>query len=403
MPNRRFIPIAVCTVVAIGLSHYASQFAIDFEVYRWATRAALFNESPLYGPNSGIGWPMHYRYPPIFTFFFLPFSWLPVPMGAFVWTLLKCVILIALAKTLTKRLRQELGKPNWLVALCLAGPYVVMEFRQGNAQFFVFALTAWALLEASRKPKLAAGLLGLATACKVWPLYFVPLLVVRGKRMVAAGAVLAAAVLMLMPALYFGWAQNLNHLRDWYRQESSIAEDAGRIWFPNQSLLGVMIRHLSEVDYSGQPDPNYPAINSVSLDPESVYRLWLLLTGTSYAVLLWLAKTAPAGRTLTMLAVAWTALPLLQPYSQKTIALVVLIWPALVASATIGTSGFRWQRAVIVITAVISFAQIFTPSPYLHRLVQVLGLDALIGVLLLTSLVGVLRDPAPVSVGDALR
>ena len=390
MTSRRYIVIAVCTVAAIGLSHYASQFAIDFEVYRQATWVALFNEGPLYGPGGGVGWPMHYRYPPVFTFFLFPFALLPAQVGAFVWTLLKCAVLVALAKALTERLRQELGQPHWLVALCLAGPYVVMEFRYGNAQFFVFALTAWALLEVSRKPRLAAILLGLVTAFKIWPLYFVPLLVVRGKRLVAAGALLTTAALMLLPAFYFGWTQNLNHLNDWYEQESSIVETAGEIWFPSQSLLGVMTRHLTEIDYSNQPDPNYPAVNSLSLDPDSVYGLWLVLTGSCYDALLWLAKTTPASRSLTMLAVAWCALPLLQPYSHKTIALVVLVWPALVASASVRFPCLVWQRTVILATAVISFAQVFTPSPYSHRLVQVLGLDALIGVLLLTGLDGIL-------------
>ncbi len=273
-------------------------------------------------------------------------------------------------------------------------PYVFMEFRYGNAQFFVFALTAGALLEASRKPKWAAILLGLATAFKIWPLYFVPLLAIRGKRLVAVGALLTAMALMLLPAFYFGWTQNLNHLQGWYQQESSVAEDAGRLWFPSQSLLGVMTRHLTNVDYSGQPDPNYPAVNSASLDPESVYTFWLLLTGICYGGLLWLAKKTPPERLLTSYAVAWCALPLLQPYSQKTIALVVLVWPALVAAASVGRSALTWQRTLILIAAVISFAQIFTPSPYSHRLVQVLGLDALIGVLLLAGLVGIVRRRA---------
>jgi len=154
MPNRRYLVIAACALAAIGLSYYASQFAIDFQVYRYATNAALFDDRPLYGPNSGVGWPIHYRYPPIFTFFFFPLTWLPVQAGAFVWTLLKCAVLVVFARALTERLREEPGKPSWLIALCLAGPYVVMEFRYGNAQFFVFALTAWALLEASRKPRL---------------------------------------------------------------------------------------------------------------------------------------------------------------------------------------------------------------------------------------------------------
>jgi len=233
-------------------------------------------------------------------------------------------------------------------------------------------------------------LLGLAVAFKVWPLYFVPLLVVRGKRLVAAGALLVTVVLMLLPAFYFGWTQNLDHLNDWYEQESSIVETAGEIWFPSQSLLGVMTRHLTEIDYSNQPDPNYPAVNSLPLDSDVVYGLWLVLTGSCYAALLWLAKKTPASRWLMMLAVAWCALPLLQPYTQKTIALVVWVWPALAAANSVRLPGLGWQRTVIFIAAVMSFAQVVVPSRYAQRLMQVVGLDALIGVLLLAGLVGIL-------------
>jgi hypothetical protein len=45
---------------------------------------------------------------------------------------------------------------------------------------------------------------------------------------------------------------------------------------------------------------------------------------------------------------------------------------------------------VIFIAAVMSFAQVVVPSRYAQRLMQVVGLDALIGVLLLAGLVGIL-------------
>ena len=110
--------------------------------------------------------------------------------------------------------------------------------------------------------------------------------------------------------------------------------------------------------------------------------------------LLWLAKVTPGSRLLALYAVAWCALPLLQPYTQKTIALVVLVWPALVAAASLGLAGLSWQRTAIFAAAAIGVGQLLAPSPYSHRLMQVLGFDVLLCVLLLAGLTGVvLREP----------
>src|SRR5207249_10624208 len=55
------------------------------------------------GLNSGLGWPMHYRYPPLFLLLFAPFALLPLGLGAAVWVVLKVVVLIALMGSMVKR------------------------------------------------------------------------------------------------------------------------------------------------------------------------------------------------------------------------------------------------------------------------------------------------------------
>ena len=107
----------------------------------------VLNESrPVYGNYSGMGWPMHYRYPPIFLFFAMPFTLLPLPWASALWTFLKSAALFLLIRALWNRLGPTTKQGRMAHSLLLAGPYVVEDLRYGNAQGFIFALTAAALL-----------------------------------------------------------------------------------------------------------------------------------------------------------------------------------------------------------------------------------------------------------------
>src|SRR5262249_42336095 len=112
----------------------------------------------------------------------------------------------------------EKGKTA-LVPILLIAPYLIEEFRYGNAQFFIIVLTAAALLFARERPGLAGGSLALAISIKVWPVFFVPYLLVRRDWKVVASALAFVLVLALLPSFYFGWAGNIRLLGQWFTQE----------------------------------------------------------------------------------------------------------------------------------------------------------------------------------------
>src|SRR5207244_1321573 len=174
----------------------------------------------------------------------------------------------------------------WIIPLRLAGPYVVEDFRYGNAQFFVVALTATALLDAVSKPKRAAIALALAISTKVWPLFFVPYLVARRKLAAAAWSLLFTVCLTLLPSVFIGFNRNADLLREWAQQEISIQLGDTEIWFPNQSLRGVMMRYLTYVDYTRVPDHNYPLVNFADFNPYAVAVLWRVAVATIYLLFL---------------------------------------------------------------------------------------------------------------------
>ena len=202
-------------------------------------------------------------------------------------------------------------------------------------------------------------------------------------------AVAVVLVLLLLPSVYFDWQENVALLEEWCKQETGIVENVAQIWFPSQSFHGVLTRYLTEIDYRGFPDPGYPNIHLASLAPESVDVLWALVVFASYGLLLWLAANSRDRFRPEVDGLAFCALVLLQPYSQKHSALVVLVWPALVAVSGPIRRFPLWGRICLISAAALGVVQVFLPTPAWHRLFQVMGTDALLTTLLAATLLSV--------------
>ena len=67
-------------------------------------------------------------------------------------------------------------------------------------------------------------------------------------------------------------------------------------------------------------------------------------------------------------------------------ALVVLVWPALIAAAGLRQALPSWGRSVIYLAAALGLLQTVLPTPFAHRLFHVLGTDALLASLLIVGL-----------------
>jgi hypothetical protein len=366
----------------MGFAYHDYLHPMDFRVYHYGARGVFEGTRPVYGNASGLGWPMHYRYPPLFLLLFAPLAWLPLGWGAAVWVILKIAVLVWLVHEVSRA--SPLGD-KWIAILpCILfiAPYIVEEFRYGNAQFFVFALTAASLLYV-HKPRLAAGFLALAISLKVWPLFFVPYLAARCDWKVVSYTLLFVLLLAFVPSVYFGVAGNLNLLHQWFTQEFHTQLNENEIWFPNQSLRGVLMRYLTVVDYSQVPDGNYPQVNVRSLNPAAVRTLWMILAGTIYAGFLLLAYSRKGEPGMVDHALAFCLLVLLQPFTQK-YALVVLLWPALITAGFVKGSRIR---ILIYIAAILALVQPLVPGANSQRLLQVLGLDFVAAILLTAGIV----------------
>src|SRR5262249_38077389 len=132
-------------------------------------------------------------------------------------------------------------------------PYLVVEFHYRNAQFFIFALVAAALLAARQHPLGASFALALGINLKVRPILFLPYLAAPGLCRVVSWSVCATLGFALVRGLVFGPVRYAHLLSDWTTQEGAVASAAGEpgiIGFPSQSLHSVMMRYLTSIDYS---------------------------------------------------------------------------------------------------------------------------------------------------------
>jgi Glycosyltransferase family 87 len=394
---------ALALVGVVVLSYLAALRSVDFPVYHYAARNMLSRTGPMYGPQSGIGWPQVYRYPPLFLLLFIPFALLPLRIAAIIWATLKFAALGLLARGLFSRLRIY-GHGFQFLSLLPALPYLAVEFHYGNVQFFVFALIGVGFLLLEQRPFLAAFTLALAISIKVWPLFFVPYLVARKRTAVAGLAVALTVLLTLLPAAYFGWHTNASLLHQWAHQELGVASTAGEpglIGFPSQSLHSVLMRFFVSLNYAQLTDSNYPKLNLGNFDPQAVEALWLVLAAAGYVGLLLLARRAKSND-LTVHAVAFCALLLLQPFTQIG-DLVILFWPIAVAAAALRDDADlpAWTRAALYVAVSLMVLKPLIPDRNAQRLLQVLSVDFAATSLLAAGLIGkCLGKPgrAPISI-----
>lgn len=331
------------SAAALAAAIYAMRASHDFKAY-WYNVPNLFGGPyPIYGPNSGWGWPLTYRSGPLFLFLFAPLTLLELRVAAGLWAAGKIATLAWLAPRLHGFALQ--GRPRrgswwsyaWLPALA-SYAYVVREIESGNVQFYVFALAAMGFIWMRTRPDFAALSLAGAIAIKLFPLFFMPYLWLRGERALVRRTAVFLAILLLLPAAYFGPLGNVKVLRDWFVE--GIGEPSQPAWeiTPDHSLLGVASRYLARADYSRLPDPNYAEINMADLPRGMIAYGWMAAAVLGYAGLLGLAvkaRRAEARGAATLAleaALLFTALLLLEPVTQR-IYLVALLLPVMALSA----------------------------------------------------------------------
>ena len=192
--------------------------------------------------------------PPISLIVFAPLTALSRPDAAFVWVCVK-LPLACLVFFLSAAIAARAGIPLTPLALALliAGWWlaVVVDMQEGQTNFLALAPLAAGLYVAQRERSWsdagAGALIGLGAAMKVTPVIFVAYFLWKRRWRVACAAVVSIAVcLLVVPALAFGWDQNLRWLEQWARiMIVPFVSQGAVVYSTSQSLASFVLRLLT--------------------------------------------------------------------------------------------------------------------------------------------------------------
>jgi Glycosyltransferase family 87 len=209
------VTLAAVSLVALFTTRVSHKMP-DFQVYSTAAARAMAAE-PLYRAEDG-----HYqfKYLPAFAILAAPAALVPLPAAKAAWFAVSALLMMALL-WLSLRAMPDLRRPAplLLVLTFLAmAKFYAHELVLGQVNLLFGVIVALAIVWMRQGREAAAGLLlALAVIVKPYAAIFAPWLASRKNR-AAFGAMIGALILLLLlPAVRYGWQGNLQLLGDWWR------------------------------------------------------------------------------------------------------------------------------------------------------------------------------------------
>ena len=186
----------------------------DFEVY-WAGSVDAAAGEPLYREDAG-----HYRYKyfPSFAVLAIPLGLMPLAAAKSVWFALSVVLLVLLITVSRELLPRQRKSTVFIVAAVIVAlaKFFAHELVLGQANLLFGALALWAVLAMKHGREMLAGvLIAFTIAVKPYGVLFLPWLVARKQRGSILAAALTLAVIVLLPAPFYGVGGTLALYRDW--------------------------------------------------------------------------------------------------------------------------------------------------------------------------------------------
>jgi len=221
----------------------------DFEVYYTAASRALVAQ-PLYRAEDGH---FQFKYLPAFAVIASPLALMPLGAAKAAWFTVSAVLML-LILWLSLRALPIVHHPP---ALLLAGTFVAMakfyahELVLGQVNLLFGVLVVLAIVSLRRGRHGGAGaLLALAVVVKPYGAIFAPWLATQRNRTAFATMTAALIVLLLLPALRYGWTGNLRLLGEWWRTVA--ATTAPNLINPDNVSLGAMFTRWLGPDSSAR-------------------------------------------------------------------------------------------------------------------------------------------------------
>ena len=372
MKLKTIVVVAAIGVVAV-LSAIFLPRNTDFGAYWYGVRNFMNGTKPLYGPLSGMEYPQEFRYPPVTVLFFLPLTWLPLRVASISWILAAWTVCSVSTYLAIRAWKLTFNFSGALLGLIFLAPYVVLAVKFGNVQPYLIALVLLALLFAETHPGWSGLALAVAICFKVWPLFFVPWLLLRRRRSALYYAGGASAILWTAPVLFFGWSRYLVLLQDFFTHVVALASGPEAVWYSSQSLRGVLLRLLT---HSVHPRDGYPDVSFAGLPPALMAGCYVVLSVLIYGYSVLAMWRSNESERWIWDAQAFVLFSFLQPFCMNS-SLISLL-PAILAGAYIystpaGQYPAASKRAFLLACGLV----VLSCSPYLplQREVLMFGID----------------------------
>ena len=241
--------LALVSLVAVFTTRVSKKMP-DFEVYWTAGSRALATE-PLYRDTDG-----HYqfKYLPAFALMAAPLAKAPLPAAKGAWFATSALLMVALLALSLKALPDIRRPPPLLLILTFLAmaKFYAHELVLGQVNLLFGAIVALALVLMRGGREIPAGaLLALAVVVKPYAAIFVPWLATRKQRGAFVAMLAGLAIFLVLPALLYGWAGNLQLLSDWWKTVTTTT--APNLTNPdNVSLRAMFTRWLGPASPAAQ-------------------------------------------------------------------------------------------------------------------------------------------------------
>jgi hypothetical protein len=206
--------LALVSLVAVFTTRVSRKMP-DFAVY-WTAGARAAAAEPLYRESDG-----HYqfKYLPAFALLAAPLAAIPLPAAKGAWFAVSAVLMVTLLGLSVRAMPNLRRSPILLLVLTFLAmaKFYAHELVLGQVNLLFAVLVVLAVVWIQRGREAGAGLLlALAVLVKPYAVIFAPWLMTRRQRGALAAMIAGLIVLLLIPAVRYGWNGNLQLLNDWW-------------------------------------------------------------------------------------------------------------------------------------------------------------------------------------------
>ena len=225
-----------------------------------------------------------FKYPPLFASITALFALASERTAATIWFILNFILLIAFLNFSGKMIFDEnvtQRQRDWIYfwSLFLTVRFYLQNFDAGQVNFLMMAAILLGLYANNKKRDVLAGfLIGFSIILKYMGALFIPYFILKRKYKVVLYIFVSLIFYSILPALFWGWAKNLELQRQFFPYLCQTSLDMHSLSdYANQSLMAMFVRFGSEYGNYG--------INLISLKD---YHLGFV-TGCTYLLVYFLA------------------------------------------------------------------------------------------------------------------